>query len=127
MIHLRGWAGDPDADTPTFLLAYLDGQRFVSFTGDAPRDDVHAVFPELGNAVGFDQDLPVLPGLHILCLDATNSGSGGSNNPSLGCWLLTVPDAVAVAADSVAESWTAVPGLTAVPLRSVEIVGDALT
>ena len=40
---------------------------------------------------------------------------------------LTVPDAVAVAADSVAESWTAVPGLTAVALRSVEIAGDALT
>ena len=93
-IRLQGWAGDPDAGTATHLDSYLDGAAFVTFTGDVPRDDVHVAFPELGNAIGFDQVLPVDPGLHILCLDAINDGQAGFNNPSLGCWLLDVPDAV---------------------------------
>src|SRR5437763_1600563 len=107
-IHLRGWAGDPDAPTVTPLDAYLDGTPFVSFTGAAQRDDVHAAFPELGNSVGFDQVLPVFSGLHILCLDAINTGQAGSNNPSLGCWLLDVPDGVSPGPDGTRGSFDAI-------------------
>ena len=93
VVRIQGWSGDPDpgADQPT-IDTYLDGVPFVSLRATLPRGDVQAVFPDLHNAAGFDESLPVLPGLHILCIDTINSGGTGSNNPSLGCWLVDVPD-----------------------------------
>lgn len=93
LVRFRGWAGDPDGDAvdPSEVRPFIDGQPYASLRATGPRPDVHAVFPELGNAGGFDDEIAVLPGLHIYCLDVGNSGSTGADNPSLGCDLIEVP------------------------------------
>ena len=102
-IRVQGWAGDPDpnADTPQPLMVYLDGGPYVNANASLDRPDVRAAFPALTNAGGFDETLPVVPGFHILCVDAGNTGDYGTRNTSLGCGLQVVPGAAAQTDDSV--------------------------
>jgi len=99
-LRLQGWAGDPDPDAAPAppLRVFQDGRPLVDVTPSLARPDVHAVLPGLANAAGFDAEVPALPGLHIYCVDAGNTGNYGTNNTSLGCVLRDVPGPPAPAA-----------------------------
>jgi len=93
VVRVQGWVGDPDPDAApvTPLRVFQDGRPLVSMISDLARPDVHAALPALANAAGFDTKVPALPGLHIYCVDAANSGNYGTRNTSLGCVLRDVP------------------------------------
>lgn len=95
LARVVGWTGDPDPDStsPPHVQVFEDGRPFLELIAAVDRPDVHAALPGLANATGFDQSLPVLPGLHIFCVDAGNDGSHGTNNTSLGCVVRDVPGA----------------------------------
>jgi hypothetical protein len=92
LLHLRGWAGDRDAGSETVeVRVYYDVTPMLSMLGDQPRPDVPTVFPELDGTTGFDQDLPIPPGLHRVCAYAGNLGKGGLQNSTIGCIIVDVP------------------------------------
>lgn len=75
-IRLSGWADDSDADSPTTVVAQIEGIWYGPFPANLPRPDVDAVYAR-GAAHGFDLKLPLLPeGVHTACVYAGNVGPG---------------------------------------------------
>jgi len=105
-VRLQGWTGDPDPSAFRSLHArlYQDGTVLAGFESNHPRPDVQDVFPDLQDVGGFDESIPVRPGLHIFCIDIDNVGNGSANT-SLGCSLVEVPDVEAPAADDAQGAW----------------------
>ena len=100
VVRLQGWAGDPDPDAVTTpVRVFQDGRPLVHVEPSLDRPDVHAALPGLVNAAGFDAVVPALPGLHIYCVDAGNTGEYGTANTSLGCVLRDVPGPSAPGSD----------------------------
>ena len=73
----------------------------MNVTASLDRPDVRSAIPSLTNSAGFDETMPVVPGAHIVCVDAGNTGSYGTRNTSLGCGLQVVPDAAPQTGDAV--------------------------
>jgi hypothetical protein len=80
-----GWAIDGEARSGVPVHVYVDDQFRGQVTTGLPRPDVGALFPGVGNDVGFSFSVPGLAdGTHRVCLFAINVGAGYTN-PSLGC------------------------------------------
>ena len=92
LVRLQGWVGDGDNAGPTPVRLVEDGSIWEPLMPQLDRPDVRAAFPGMHNGAGFDETLPIVPGQHIVCLDAGNDGPNGINNTSLGCRLIDVPD-----------------------------------
>jgi hypothetical protein len=88
LIQLSGWASDPDGTRTTQLRISFDGSEVLETTTSVPRPDVSGLGPS-----GFNLTLPMMPGLHSICVDAQNTGLAGLQNATLGCVRRTVPGA----------------------------------
>jgi hypothetical protein len=87
-VAVRGWAIDPDTTAAVYLWVTLDGAgRYLR--ADAPRPDVGQAYPAAGGAHGFATVLPAAPGIHRLCVTASNVDIG--KHTSLGCRTAVVP------------------------------------
>lgn len=94
LLHLRGWAGDPDRAAPTRLRVYYNGLPVAQTHTNRARPDVESMLG-LGPTTGFDLRLPVLPsdlGVEV-CVYAENSGFHGTDNSTVGCALRRTPEA----------------------------------
>jgi Endonuclease/Exonuclease/phosphatase family len=70
-VRIAGWALDPDTTGPIPVIASIDGVPIARFVADAPRPDVGAAFPGLGDQHGFDTTIDVRAGKQ-LCVEAVN-------------------------------------------------------
>ncbi len=94
MIHLSGWAGDPDAGGEAVQVrVYYDGTHILTMRGDQLREDVAAVFPQLDKTTGFNYELPISPGPHQVCVYAGNLGRRGLRHTTLDCRNVDIPGA----------------------------------
>ncbi|WP_456826066.1 peptidoglycan recognition protein family protein [Cellulomonas sp. P5_E12] len=83
IVHLSGWAMDPDTSTSVAVHVWLDGAPLVAWSSAGNRPDVVAAFHN-GSAHGFDGTFPVLSGFnHQVCVYAIDY-SGGANS-LVGC------------------------------------------
>lgn len=89
LLRLQGWAGDPDSPAPTQLRVSYDGRQVLQTPTSLARPDVAAL--GLGPTTGFALDLPIVPGGHLVCVDAQNSGAHGRRNSTVGCSKVFVP------------------------------------
>jgi hypothetical protein len=77
LLHVRGWAADPDIPTsPIKVAVAVNGTLICENVADHPRPDVAAARPGFGSAHGFAIDLPVEPGEHVIEVNARNVGPG---------------------------------------------------
>ena len=79
-----GWSIDPDTVDPIQVRLLIDGQLGPLATANAPRPDVAAAFPGFGPNHGFDVQVPLPVGAHLVCANGVNVQSGLSNT-FLGC------------------------------------------
>jgi hypothetical protein len=122
-VTLHGWDIDPDAVDSVRTDVYLDGNGFASFTANASRPDVEAVYPAFGPSHGIDETWSLPPGQHTLCAWAINVGPG--SNTMLGCATFTVPggspfggtDLTVAAGSMTLHGWVIDPDTTA-PVRT---------
>ncbi len=89
LLRLTGWASDPDGDPTTQLRVYIDGVYRVGAVAALPRPDVGRI--GLSTTSGFDISLPLLPGRHLVCLYAENTGRAGWQNTTVGCVNVATP------------------------------------
>jgi hypothetical protein len=89
-VRLQGWAADPDGDPTTQIRVAYDGATVLQSTAALPRPDVAAALG-LSPTSGFDLILPVLPGPHVICVVAQNTGLHGEGNSTVGCVTPTIP------------------------------------
>jgi hypothetical protein len=88
MLHVQGWARDPDSTEPIQVHVYVDGQLVA--TGDAAgsRPDVQAAKAGSGKPAGpnhgFDIAVPVAPGARQVCVYGIDR-AGGDDNGLIGC------------------------------------------
>lgn len=87
-IRVAGWAVDPDTSDPVDIRISVDGQARV-VSADLLRNDIGALFPQLGGEHGFDVVVPAGPGTHTVCVTIVNIGWGA--DVALGCPKVTVP------------------------------------
>jgi len=115
-VAVRGWAFDPDVESPIQVHAYVDGRLAGGLTASTPRPDVARVHG-VGENHGFDTTLSVTAGKHSVCLFAINVPSG--SNPSLGCKEVDVANTVTTGAvDTVTTTASATGTPTAPATRS---------
>ena len=96
LLHVRGWAADPEGTPTTRLRILYNGLFVTSAVANRPRPDVAAALG-FGGMSGFSLTLPVLPsdlGVQV-CVTAENTGSAGYVNPTIGCTTRPTPDAPA--------------------------------
>jgi hypothetical protein len=86
-INVKGWALDPDTDTPVAVHVYIDAVG-AAYTANAPRD-LSAPYPGYNALHGYDLTIATTAGSHTVCVYAINQ-SLGSGNTTLGCRTLTV-------------------------------------
>jgi hypothetical protein len=85
-----GWIVDGEARSGVPLHVYVDDQFRGQFGTSTSRPDVGAIFPGVGDNVGFTFSIPGLAdGAHRVCVFALNVGAGYTN-PSLGCRTVTI-------------------------------------
>jgi hypothetical protein len=89
-VQLRGWAADPDGDATTRIAVDVDGSPVLETTASQPRPDVAAALG-LGATSGFNLTLPAMPGGHVICVRAQNTGTHGAGNATIGCAARTIP------------------------------------
>ena len=89
-ITVAGWSIDPDTTASTQVSVYLVGPGYPltgrTFTADAPRPDVGAVYPLYGPTHGYTATLdvpPTPPGVTVCAYGIDKSGVGGTS--VLGC------------------------------------------
>ena len=90
LVHLRGWAGDPDGQSTTRLRVYFNGNPVGGASTSIWRPDV-LLSLHLGPNTGFDLTLPSAPGPTFVCVYAENTGALGNRNSTVGCAQLTTP------------------------------------
>jgi len=97
LVRITGWAGDPDGTPTTQLRVVYDNapEPAVQLVAKLARPDVPVVFPGMSPTTGFDESLPIRPGVHSVCVEVENSGLAGLQNETVGCAFVTVPDAAA--------------------------------
>ena len=84
-----GWALDPDTNAPVSIEVTVDGGPKQTFTADASRPDIDAVFHRGANH-GFTFTVPATTGQHTVCIAALNANAGPST--AFGCRTVTVSD-----------------------------------
>jgi peptidoglycan/xylan/chitin deacetylase (PgdA/CDA1 family) len=82
LVHLAGWAADPDTDTPLTVRILIDGAQVAELAADRPRDDARR---------GFDTTIPAAPGDRRVCVVAVNAGLGSADT-ELGCATVSVAE-----------------------------------
>ncbi|HET6211207.1 MAG TPA: twin-arginine translocation signal domain-containing protein, partial [Jatrophihabitans sp.] len=83
LVHLKGWAYDPDLTTASIrVLVYQDGKALTVLTANVSRPDVNAARHITGNH-GFSLSLAASTGTHNYKCYAINAG-GGSGNSLIG-------------------------------------------
>jgi hypothetical protein len=75
MVHVRGWAIDPNTDGPIPVHIYDNGRGRAKLTADRDRPDVDQRYAR-GRLHGFDAKLPITPGRHEIQAWAINLGTG---------------------------------------------------
>jgi hypothetical protein len=87
VVHLSGWAVDPDVAAAVPIAVYRDGALVQIVPAAAPRADVPATFAAFGANRGWSIDVPVGVGAHQVCAFAVDDGDRPST--ALGCAPLT--------------------------------------
>lgn len=88
---ISGWVIDPDTADPVDVHFYVDGSFIGSTKGATERPDLSSAFPDYGGGHGFQVDLAVGEGFHVLCAYGINFGAG--ENSLIGCsWLMNTGD-----------------------------------
>jgi hypothetical protein len=82
ILHVSGWALDPNTSGPTAAIIFVDGVA-TTVSADWPRDDVAETYTGYDNRKGFLWEAVVGKGKHDVCVWAGNVGPG-INSP-LGC------------------------------------------
>jgi hypothetical protein len=88
MIGVSGWAIDPNITGPVQVHIYVDGRINKAITADVPRNDIGGRFPGYGPWHGFNTNVAVGIGDHIVCAYAINVFDG-QGNPQIGCSAVT--------------------------------------
>jgi hypothetical protein len=89
IVHLAGWALDPDVTAPLEVRVYVDNGYWLSWTASGSRPDIGAAFPNYGSNHGFSGTLAgIATGTHQICTWAINVAAG--DNHLLRCALLQV-------------------------------------
>jgi peptidoglycan hydrolase-like protein with peptidoglycan-binding domain len=90
VVHLTGWALDPDvADVLTTSLT-VDGQPSDVVPSAASRTDIAARFPGIGDLHGVTADLDLPEGTHKVCLVAPNAAGTEGSSATVACKDVTV-------------------------------------
>ena len=84
VLHLGGWALDPDTAAAIAIRVYVDGHWIASFTASGNRPDIAAAYPLYGPHHGFTASVARAHGHHTVCVYAMNTGTGNANT-GLGC------------------------------------------
>jgi peptidoglycan/xylan/chitin deacetylase (PgdA/CDA1 family) len=80
VLHIVGWAFDPNSPTSPIDLAILvDRTYWFPATTGVSRPDVHAVFPYAGTRQGYDASFVIGSGWHNVIVFAKNIGFGGDS------------------------------------------------
>jgi hypothetical protein len=84
LVHLKGWAYDPDQTTASIrVLVYQDNKALTVLTANVARPDVNAARHITGNH-GFSLSLAASTGTHNYKCYAINVGGGSGGNPLIG-------------------------------------------
>jgi hypothetical protein len=75
MLHVRGWAIDPDTDGPISVHIYDNGRGRVKLTANVDRPDVDQRYAR-GSSHGYHARIPISPGRHEIQAWAINVGTG---------------------------------------------------
>ncbi len=90
-ISISGWAMDPDVMNSTDLHVYVDGAFAAAVTGKSERSDIATAFPVYGAHHGFNLDIPMSEGFHLMCVYGINMAGG--ENSLIGCrWIMNTSD-----------------------------------
>lgn len=111
-VSVRGWAFDPDVDTPIQVHVAVDGRVVRSVTASASRADVGRVHG-VGSNHGFDATVPAVAGRHSVCVFAIDATGGF--NPRLGCRDVEVANTPTVGAVEEAVGVPSATGSATVP------------
>lgn len=85
---VKGWAMDPNVETPINIHVYVDGASLLATTADQSRPDVDGAYHR-GAMFGYGVKVPLSSGTHNVCTYAINVANG-AGNPQLGCQSVTV-------------------------------------
>jgi hypothetical protein len=88
-VRVQGWVIDPNSGGPVDVHVYVDGYFAGVGKADRARPDVAGVYPNYGQAHGFDFAVPSPNGPRYVCCYAINIGPG-VGNPQIGCKLVTL-------------------------------------
>ncbi len=80
VVHVRGWAIDPDTSEPIATVLTVDGVDAIRTVANSERPDVARVFPGYGAQHGFFTSVELEPGNHSVCVRALNVGTGSDFN-----------------------------------------------
>ncbi|MDQ1731565.1 MAG: hypothetical protein QOK10_1724 [Pseudonocardiales bacterium] len=104
-LNVSGWAIDPDSASPVTGQVSIDG-AMTPFTADQSRADIAAAYPSYGGAHGYSVTANLSPGMHNVCVYATNIAGSGSTT-TLGCKTVTVATGLPI---GVIDNVSAIPG-----------------
>lgn len=86
-LAVKGWAIDQDTTDSIYIWVTIDGAGQHVYANTL-RADVGTAYPGYGNYHGFSQNLTAAPGLHNVCVTASNVAAGA--HKQLGCKNVTV-------------------------------------
>jgi hypothetical protein len=88
VLHVQGWARDPDSTDPIQVHVYVDGRLVAVGDAGASRPDVLAAKAgsdkPAGPNHGFDIAVPIAPGARQVCVYGIDR-AGGDDNALIGC------------------------------------------
>jgi hypothetical protein len=91
VVHVTGWALDPDAVDPVTTALTVDGAASPVVPTAATRTDLGAAWPGMGDGHGVTADLELSEGTHTVCLSAANLPGTPGADARLGCRTVVVP------------------------------------
>jgi hypothetical protein len=94
-LAVKGWALDPDTNSPISVKVTLDGKAYATVSANAARSDIDSSYP-YGADHGISATVIANDGEHTVCMTAVNSGGGSDGG--LGCKLIIAVHPVAPAA-----------------------------
>lgn len=75
-VQVKGWTVDPDSSAAIGMRAYVDGVFVAGAVANQARPDLAGLLPYNGTNHGFQLNVPMTPGTHLLCLYGLNTGPG---------------------------------------------------
>jgi peptidoglycan hydrolase-like protein with peptidoglycan-binding domain len=85
VVRLTGWAFDPDVTDVLATSLTVDGQPSAVAPTPAPRTDVAALFPGIGDTHGVVAELDLSEGTHQVCLLAPNATGTAGSDATVAC------------------------------------------